>query len=127
MIKKIRYIIEIFVFTLQVIIYTNYSIITNIVKQTKLLFNNIDKLNFQFVKISIYLFQFRLNVEHEFNKQYIVSNVLFKLFSIVDNVTKVLNSNQSKNIFDIIYYMFLIKMFENFKIKLMNVYRKNKR
>ena len=55
LIKRIRHMIEIVNVTSQIIIYTNYSIIINIVKQTKLLFNNINKLNFWLIKTFIYL------------------------------------------------------------------------
>ena len=115
MIKKICYIIEAFAFTSQIIIYTNYSTTTNIVKQTKLSFINTNKLNFRFVKTFIYLFQFQLNIKYKFEKQYIVSNVLFKLFFVVNNIL------------NIIYYVIIIEIFENFKTRLKNVYRKNKR
>ena len=40
----------------QIITYTNYSTIINIMKQIKFAFNNIDKLNFRLIKIFMYLF-----------------------------------------------------------------------
>ena len=42
--------------TSQIIIYINYSTIINIMKQIKLAFNNINKLNFYLIKVFTYLF-----------------------------------------------------------------------
>ena len=127
LVKKIRYIIEIVVVTFQIIIYINYSIITNIVKQTKMIFNNTNKLNFRLMRAFIYLSQYRFDVRHKLEKQHIVSNVFFKLFFNVESIKKTLDSNQSKNIFDMIYYVTLIKIFDEFKSKLKKTYWINKR
>ena len=48
--------IEIVKLISQIIIYTNYSIIINIIKQIKLAFNSINKLNLRLIKIFMYLF-----------------------------------------------------------------------
>ena len=127
LIKRIRHMIEIVNVTSQIIIYTNYSIIINIVKQTKLSFNNTNKLNFQLIKTFIYLSQYRFDVRHKLEKQYIIFDVFFKLFFNVETIKKTLDSNQSKNILNIIYYVTLIKMFDEFKSKLKKIYRINKR
>ena len=127
MIKRIRHMIEIVNVTSQIIIYTNYLIIINIVKQTKLSFNNTNKLNFWLIKTFIYLWQYWLDVRYKLEKQHIIFDVFFKLFFNVETIKKTLDSNQSKNIFDMIYYITLIKMFDEFKSKLKKICRINKR
>ena len=126
-VKRIRYMIDVVVAISQIIIYIDHSIITNIVKQIKLFSNSIDKLNLRFVRVSTYLSQFRLNVQHKLEKQHIVFDVFSKLFFNVDIVKRMFDSNQSKNIFDMIYHVILIKMSNNFKIQLKETYLKNKR
>ena len=126
-VKKIRHMIEIVVVTFQIIIYIDYSITTNIVKQTKMIFNNTNKLNFQLMRAFTYLSQYRFDVRHKLEKQHIVFDVFFKLFFNVESIKKTLDSNQSKNILDMIYYITLIKIFDEFKSKLKKIYRINKR
>ena len=137
--------------TSQVTIYIDYFVIINIIKQIKLSFFNIDKFNLKLIRTFIYLFQFRFDVRHKFKKQYIMSNVLFKLLSFANianfikqsfdfskdilNMTyhvKIANftkrfSNISKAILNIIHYVTLIEMSKNFKHKFKNVYKQNKR
>ena len=127
LVKKIRYMIKIVVVTSQIIIYIDYSITTNIVKQTKMTFNNTNKLNFRLIHAFTYLSQYRLDVQHKLEKQYIVFDVFFKLFFNVKSIKKTLDLNQSKNILDIIYHVTLIKIFDEFKSKLKKIYRINKR
>ena len=148
LIKKIRHMIKTSNSTSQVMIYIDYFVIINIVKQIKLSFFNIDKLNLKLIRTFIYLFQFRLNVRHKFEKQHIISNALFKLSSIVNFITRffdfsknILNmtyhvrtvnstkrfSNISKVILNMIHHVTLIKMSQNFKLKFKNAYKQNKR
>ena len=54
--KRIRHIIETTRLKSQIIIYINHSIITNIIKQIKFVFNDTNKLNFRLMRVSIYLF-----------------------------------------------------------------------
>ena len=127
LVKRIRHIIEIVVVTFQIIIYIDYSITTNIVKQTKIIFNNTNKLNFRLIRAFTYLSQYQFDVRHKLEKQHIIFNAFFKLFFNVESIKKTLDSNQSKNIFDMIYYITLIKIFDDFKFKLKKIYRINKR
>ena len=129
-------------------IYIDYFVIINIIKQIKLSFFNIDKFNLKLIRAFIYLFQFRFNVRHKFEKQYIISNVLFKLSSIVNFITRFFNfsknilnmtyhvkivnftkrfSNISTIILSMIHHVTLIEMSQNFKFKFKNVYKQNKR
>ena len=50
--------IEIIVVTLQIIINIDHSITTSIVKQTKMIFNNTNKLNLRLIRVLIYLSQY---------------------------------------------------------------------
>ena len=54
--KRIKHMIEAIKSISQIIIYTNYSTIINIIKQIKLAFNNINKLNLRLIKVFTYLF-----------------------------------------------------------------------
>ena len=74
--------------TPQIIIYTDHSAVINIIKQIKLIFNNIDKLNLRLIRASIYLSQFSLDIRHKSNKQHIVFDVLSKLSLNVDAIKR---------------------------------------
>ena len=74
------------------IIFIDHVVNVLITKQTILLFNNIDKLNFRLIRTSVYLFQFRLNIRYRFNKRYVILNTLFRL------LTKKLFLNESNNL-----------------------------
>ena len=103
--KKIKHMIEAIRSTLQIIIYTNHSTIINIMKQIKLAFNNIDKLNLCLIKIFTYLFQFAFDVRHKSNKQHIVLNVLSRLSSNIKSMKRVidLNFDVDERMLNIIY------------------------
>ena len=113
----------------QIIIYTNHSTIISIIKQIKLAFNNINKLNFRLIKIFTYLFQFVFNVCHKSNKQHIVLNVLSRLSFNTESIKWAINSNLDfeKKILNMIYYVILIKMSDKFKEKVRKTYKNNKR
>ena len=98
-------------------------------KQIKLAFNNIDKLNLHLIKIFTYLFQFAFNVRHKLNKQHIVLNVLSRLSFNVELMKQIINLNfdVDEETLNMIYYVILIKMSDEFKKKLKKTYKKNKR
>jgi len=112
---------------LQITIYTNYSTTTSIVKQTKLLFNSTNKLNFCLVYILIYLLQFRLNIYYKLKKQYIVLNILSRLLFNIDIIKRITNFDfdTNKRILNI-YYIILVNISNNFKTKLKQIYKNNK-
>ena len=71
------------------VIFTNHNVNIFIIKQTIFFNNNIDKLNFRLMRTFIYLSQFQLKVKYQLDKNYIVSNALFRLFfdnEQIDNV-----------------------------------------
>ena len=76
-VKRVRYIIEISIYF--VIVYIYHFVIIEIIQQIKLFNSFVDKFNLRFVKIFIYLFQFRFNVRHKFETHYVVFNVLSRL------------------------------------------------
>ena len=118
------------------VIFTNHVANAFIVKQTTLNSENIDKLNFRFVRISAYFSQFDIDVKYKANKINIVSNVLSKLFSI-----NAFRNFVSMNTFDIDSYHETIEnifinnhafqktlmiMISEFKTKLITAYFENK-
>jgi hypothetical protein len=82
-IKKIRHLIEASRNQLT-IIFTNHSTLTEIIKQTFLNTFNIDKLNLRLVKAFQYLSILSINIKVKSEKFHIISNVLFRLFSIMN-------------------------------------------
>ena len=68
------------------IVFINYIINISIVKQTTLINNNTNKLNFRLIKTFIYLFQFKLNIKYRFDKKHVISNVLSR-FSFDNELT----------------------------------------
>ena len=82
-------------------IFTNHNVNILIIKQITLFNNNIDKLNFRFVRVFIYLSQFKLNIKYRFDKNHVVSNVLSRFF--FDN--ELIKDVRSKNKLNLnIYY-----------------------
>ena len=127
------------------IIYINHSTIVFIFKQTTLITNNTNKLNLQLIRISQYFFNFNIAVRHKIHKFNVMSNVLFRFLKTLrqQNVTNkidilnILYNHIVKllkyklyffilhNLLAIIYYATLIKIFNNFKQRLKNVYVNN--
>ena len=86
-IRRLRHMIEIVKHV--TVIFTNHNVNIFIIKQTIFFNNNIDKLNFRLMRTFIYLSQFQLKVKYQLDKNYIVSNALFRLFfdnEQIDNV-----------------------------------------
>ena len=112
----------------QIIIYTDYSTIINIMKQIKLAFNNIDKLNLRLIKIFTYLFQFAFDIRYKSNKQYIVSDVLLRLLFNVKSIKWAidLNFNVDEKMLNMIYHVILTKISDKFKKKFKEAYKENK-
>ena len=128
-----------------IVIFTNHNVNTSIIKQTTFFSSNIDKLNFRLIRAFIYLFQFQLEVKYRLDKNYIVSNVLFRLFFNNDQIGSVsassenklnlniyhvsmLNSFCSKQIEQEIYVMneILIEMSNDFRKRILDGYVKEK-
>jgi hypothetical protein len=78
-----------------IIVFTNHSVLINIIKQTFLITFNIEKLNLRFVKVSQYFSVLSIDIKMKFEKFHVISNALFRLFSIM-------NKNKSKNDEDVL-------------------------
>ena len=100
-VRRIKHMIETFVKS-SIIIYTNHFVIVFIIQQIKLSLSSINKLNFRLIRVSIYLFQFFLNIKYKSNNQHIVSNILSRLF--IDTLKFVVNSFVFDNVYQIDVY-----------------------
>lgn len=91
----------------QIKIFTNHSVITSIVKQTKLSFSNIDKLNLRLMRASTYLSQFNMNVQHKSKKLHVIFDALLRLFNYasLSKSRSILNDSYYLNL-DSIHYVF---------------------
>ena len=118
--------------------YTNYSIAILISRQIIISILDTNKLNLKLIKVSQYLSSFKLVVKHKLNKFNVISDALFKLkqnktnnnlnnFEILEILYKhsikslKLNQNHAS-----LYHVILIKMNDDFKIRLKIAYVKNK-
>ena len=134
MIYRIRHIIKTFQYV--TIIFIDHVVNVSIIKQTTLLFNNINKLNFRLIQTSIYLFQFRFDIRYRFNKKHVISNVFFRLstnkifFNNESNLNLKSYHSDLKNFFvcdrQFAYYESLISMSSNFRQRLIDNYFKKK-
>ena len=86
MIKSLKY---------STVIYINHEANLVITIEIKLNTININKLNLKLIRISIYLFQFRLNVKHRFENFNVISNA-FNRLSIAKNKIKKYFENRRK-------------------------------
>jgi hypothetical protein len=77
------------------IVFTNHSVLINIIKQTFLITFNINKLNLRLVKVSQYFSALSIDIKIKFEKFHVISNALFRLFSIM-------NKNKSKDDEDVL-------------------------
>ena len=119
----------------QIVIYTDHSVTTFIVKQTKLTTSNTDKFNFLFVRVSIYFFQFELDVKHKPGKLHVIPDALFRLPKNTPLVTPVVTDG----IFDVyhifpivknelfpVYHIIFVEMANDSKTRFKQVYKDNK-
>ena len=92
-----------------IIIFINYVVNTFISKQITFNSNNTNKFNLRFVRVFTYFFQFKIEIKYRLNKNHIIFNALFRLFS--KNKQLKLNFNDKLN-FDI-YYKNIIDFFDD--------------
>ena len=131
-----------------IVIYINHFIIVLIFRQISLIISNINKFNLRLMRVFQYLSMFVLFIRHKINKANVVSDALSRLFKnsiIITNddsrVLKVLYEQALKIIKNdfsfkkektflqklfIIYYITFVKMFDDFKSRLLFEYIKNK-
>ena len=138
MIRKIKHLIKVSKAS-SMIVYINHSIIVQISHQITLFIIFIDKFNLRFIRVFQYLFEFNFAIRHKNDKKNMIFNALFKLQTkinvafekkqtmfenLYDNFISVLKQHVlSKVVF--IYYITLIKMSDDFKKRLIEVYSKD--
>ena len=94
--RKIRHLLN-FSKQKSIVIFIDYDVALNIIKQINMIIIFIDKFNLRLVKIFDYIQRFELNIRHKSNKQYIVSNILFKLINI--NIDTIFDENELNVLF----------------------------
>ena len=150
--RKIRHMIEV-IEILFIIIYTDYSVAMSISRQINFITFSTNKLNLRLMKVSQYLFSFNLIIKYKSSKFNIISNALFRLqrFTIkTENKIEILKSFYNtfielchENVIDVevscaiskytfsiseqffAYHIILIKMTNDFKQKLKQMYIEN--
>ena len=110
-------------------IYIDYETNFVIIVKIKLNTTNIDKFNLKLIRISIYFSQFRIEIQHRFDKFNIISNALSRLSmkSSIKNRINNLNIDPKNTKVDQIYAyaIILMKMFSKFRKTIMNKYVQN--
>ena len=126
--KKIWYFIEFFIAGF-IIIYTDYNINVGIIKQILFWTILIKKFNLRFIRIFEYFQRFPFNIYYKFGKSYYISDVLLKLVIIRFIEHEKIKKKNRKKEFDIlciyIYAVNLIKINPEFKIRIVEDYKKN--
>ena len=140
MIRKIKHLIKALK-ALSIIIYINYLTVVQISHQITLFISFIDKLNLRLIRAFQYLFKFNLILHYKNNKKNVIFDALFKLQIEID-INVMLEKKQIvfENLYDnsmliskryalskqiSIYYITLIKINDDFKERLVEVYTKD--
>lgn len=118
--REIRHLIELF--KLSIMVYTDHDTALPIAKQTSLFTFLTDKLSLRLVRAFDYIQPFSFEIRHNSDIFHIISDALFRLFSI--NTFRDFFSNNNKKL-DVLFTAFMIEMNINFKIKMIESYRKN--
>ena len=109
-----------------IIIYINYLIILNIIKQISLTTFSTDKLNFHLVQAFQYIQLFHFRIFYKSEKTHLVSDILFRLsssaFSDDINTFNIFHVDTDS---EFVYIIIIIKLSINFKEHLKNDYIKN--
>ena len=126
-IKKICHMIN--EFLTDIIIWIDYFVIIQIMKQMMLINFFTNKLNLYLIKALQYCFQFHLNIWHCFDWLNIVLNTLSHFLNKIMNSKNQLLENIFENIDDEIhiYHIIVIEMLSNFQDKIKRVYLKDKK
>ncbi len=86
--------------------------------------SNTDKLNLRLVRAETYLSQFELNIRHKFGRDHVISDALFRLSFFDEKFTENQNTDTLNDIET--YADILVKMFSQFKDRLVQDYKTNK-
>ena len=135
-VRRIRHMIE----TIKniIVMFINHAINTFIIKQITMNSNNTNKLNLRFVRVSIYLSQFKFEMKYKSKKNHIVFDVLFRLTSKNEKIERSFENildfdNYHENIIDFfddsncyVFQDILIVMSKKFKKEIKNDYQQEK-
>ena len=111
------------------VIWTDYSVIIQIMKQMMLISSFMNKLNLHLIRTSQYCSQFCINVQHHSDQLNIISDVLSCLLNKIVNAKNWLLENILENIDEKIhiYHIIMIEMLFDFQNKIKKVYLKDKK
>lgn len=123
-IKKIRYIVE---SATKVIIYTDYIITLDIVKQSSLISSLINRINLRLIRVSEFFSRFSLEVIYTLGKENLVADALLRLAS--DNQGSLLREDGELDILYVDIYNYTVTLVElspNFRSRLITGYLQDK-
>ena len=121
-----------------IVMFTNHAINISIVKQIIMKSSNTNKLNLRFVRVSIYLSQFKFEMKYKSKKNHIVFDVLFRLTLKNEKIERSFENtldldNYHENIIDFfddsncyVFQNILIVMSKKFKKEIKNDYQQKK-
>jgi hypothetical protein len=94
-----------------------------------MIISNTNKLNLRLVRAEMYLSQFDLNIQHKSDRDHVILDALSRLSSFENTNSEELTKNQEHDTLEDInvYAKTLIEMFSAFKIRLIEVYKMNKK
>ena len=116
-------------FLIDIMIWIDYFIMIQIMKQMILINSFINKLNLHLIRTSQHCFQFCLNIWHQSDWLNIISDMLLCLLNKITNSKNQSFRNTLENINNEIhiYHIIMIKMSFNFQNKIKKVYLKDKK
>ncbi len=119
--------------------YTDHSTTISIARQISLFFFNTDKLNLRLVRTSQYLFTFKLNIRYKSDNKNLVLNALFRLLrersfndALSIEIKEILETLHTamkdfKNYCTYAFAVSLVEMSANFRQRLLQAMKINKR
>ena len=110
------------ILTSSVIIYTDHSVAIFISRQTILIISSTDKLNLRLVRASQYLSSFNLILRHKIDKFNVVSDALSRLQTSLIHISTKDDVLDALHFTIDIYHITLMKMSNDFKKKLIEIY-----
>lgn len=130
MIQKIRHMIE--AVNKPIIVQTDHSATSFIIRQVKLTTSFTDKLNLQLICFSQYLSQFELNIHYKLSKTHIVSDALSRLSQLTKVGSTTTAEADSSDVLEEFhtdmeesYHVSLIELSSNFRKRLVKGYKED--
>ena len=103
-----------------IIIYIDHEIALRIAQQISLITSSTDKLNLRLIRVSKYIQKFSLQIRHKSEKLNIVSNALFRLFSVKSEIFDNINDEELN-----VFHATSVEMNAKFKAKILQEYKEN--